>query len=405
MSKPNVLITFDSHTPYLAYRVSVLQREIVRRNLTGQVRLRVLLLGARDSTYDWQNESLEAEYGGVPVTILTEAFHGLGFRAYLSGLALKTCWRVGWNVIRTRPKVAFVGGYDRPASLLIAALGVIFRWKTGPLHDSRFNDSESYPKKVGLEAVKSPFMRLYHFFMCSGRECVEYTQFLAGVKRPAMHAGWNVVDNDGIAAKAEDSGDDDSLRATMGLRPDEPFLFMPIRFLPKKNISRVLEAYERALRGSSAAPLARLVIAGKGPLRDEVEEEIEARGLGKLIQLVEWIPYERIPRVARLSNAVILASTHDQWGLVINEALAAGAPVLVSNRCGAHELVQNNVNGFTFDPFDVDHLAKLITELSGNPELVHSLRANANPTMRRFSSTQFLDAWFSILERSGLVEK
>lgn len=402
MSKPNVLITFDSHTPYLAFRVRALQEEIARRKLTDRIRLRVLLLGARDATYNWKDESLEEEYGGVPVTVLTEAFHGLGFRAYFSGLAIKTCWRVFWNVLRNRPKVAFVGGYDRPASLMIACMGRLLFWKTGPLHDSRFNDSESYAKKVGLEAFKSPFMRLYSFFMCSGRECVEYTQFLAGARRPAVHAGWNVLDNEAIAARADDGGNDDAISASLGLQPNEPFFFMPIRFLPKKNLKRVIDAYQQALQNAPEGTLAKLVIAGKGPLRRDTAGKIEQRGLGESVRIVDWIPYEQIPRVNRLSNAMVLASTHDQWGLVVNEALAAGAPVLVSNRCGAHELVQNNINGFTFDPYDVDHLAALLGELSRNTALVETMRANAAPSMQRFSSKQFVEAWFTIFERYGL---
>lgn len=69
------------------------------------------------------------------------------------------------------------------------------------MHDSRFNDAESYSKSIFMEAAKIPFMRLYHFFMCSGQECVDYTRFLAGPRRPAYHAGWNVLDNEDIAAR------------------------------------------------------------------------------------------------------------------------------------------------------------------------------------------------------------
>jgi glycosyltransferase involved in cell wall biosynthesis len=404
--KRNVLITFDSHTPYLVYRITALQAELERRGLADQIRLRVLLLGASDSSYSWEGDALNGKYDGVPVAVLTEKFHGLGFKAYFSKLAFRTTWKVFINVLKERPKVAFVGGYDRPASLLIAAMGKIFRWKTGPMHDSRFNDAESYSKKVFLEAVKSPFMRLYDFFMCSGRECIDYTHFLAGPKRPAHFAGWNVIDNAGIAAKAEDASKDDALLSAMGLQAGEPFFFMPIRFLEKKNIFRVLEAYHRARHSKrlEGHPLARLIIAGKGPLRDQVRETIKENGLAEYIHLMDWIEYDQIPRAARLSQAVILGSTHDQWGLIVNEALSAGAPVLVSNRCGAHELVQNALNGFTFDPYDVKHLAELLVDLSSNPFLVDRLRANAASSMNRFSIKQFTDAWITVFTDYGLLK-
>jgi glycosyltransferase involved in cell wall biosynthesis len=284
-------------------------------------------------------------------------------------------------------------------------MGILFRWKTGPMHDSRFNDAESYAKKISLEAVKSPFMRLYPFFMCSGRECVEYTEFLAGKKRRAHYAGWNVVDNAGIAKKADDGSRDGELLEAMRLKAGEAFFFMPIRFLAKKNIFRVIEAYaacrdELNQRGGKPIPL---VMAGKGPLKEEVLEMIVERGLSERIRVVDWLPYELVPRACRLSNGVILASTHDQWGLIVNEALSAGAPVLVSNRCGAHELVRNHRNGFTFDPYDVVHLAQLLGDLSTNDELVGVMRDHARASMGTFSIVQFLGAWFSVLERYGLI--
>ncbi len=398
--KSNVLITFDSHTPYLAFRVKALQEEIEKRDLTEKIRLRVLLLSTKDANYNWQEGEIEGEYGGVPVTIFPHPFHGLGFRAYASSLALRTTWETFINILAERPKIAFLGGYDRPSSLLIGLLGRLLFFKTGPMHDSRFNDAESYSKSFLMEAIKVPFMRIYHFFMCSGQECVDYTRFLAGKKRPAQYAGWNVLDNEEIGERASQSSYDQSIRETLSLAEEDKFFFMPVRYITKKNIPRVIEAYAQA--SAQAQEFPRLVMAGKGELREEVEALIAEKGLTKQIILVDWLPYEHIPRAARLSEAVLLASTHDQWGLTINEALAAGAPVLVSNRAGAHEIVENSVNGFTFTPQNTGHLAALLHQMGTQPELVARLRKGAQPSMESFSRTQFVDAWFSVFKRYRL---
>jgi glycosyltransferase involved in cell wall biosynthesis len=59
----------------------------------------------------------------------------------------------------------------------------------------------------------------------------------------------------------------------------------------------------------------------------------------------------------------------ETWGLTVNEAMAAGLPVLVSERCGcARDLVVEGRNGFTFDPCDVEALSKLMLRLSSTPE-------------------------------------
>src|SRR6185503_4794941 len=55
------------------------------------------------------------------------------------------------------------------------------------------------------------------------------------------------------------------------------------------------------------------------------------------------------------------------WGLVVNEAMASGLPVLVSDRCGcASDLVVNGRNGFIFDPFDVGAMSEFMLRMSGS---------------------------------------
>ena len=158
---------------------------------------------------------------------------------------------------------------------------------------------------------------------------------------------------------------------------------------------RATAAKSARLEGHELTPL---IITGKGPLREEMEQKIVDLDLQAKIRILDWVPYDLIPRPCRLSRGVILGSTHDQWGLIINEALAAGAPVLVSNRCGAHELVRNSLNGYTFDPQDHDHLAELLVDLTLYDNLVERLRENAAPSMERFSVTQFHEAWFGVFE-------
>jgi glycosyltransferase involved in cell wall biosynthesis len=67
-------------------------------------------------------------------------------------------------------------------------------------------------------------------------------------------------------------------------------------------------------------------------------------------------PFLQLPELAlayRQASALVLASLVDQWGLVVNEAIAAGLPALVSSGCGcAADLIEPGVSGLTFDPAD-----------------------------------------------------
>jgi glycosyltransferase involved in cell wall biosynthesis len=75
--------------------------------------------------------------------------------------------------------------------------------------------------------------------------------------------------------------------------------------------------------------------------------------------------YSDIPAFYALADVFVHASMTEQWGLVVNEAMASGLPILVSNRCGcAPDLVKDNVNGFTLDPFNVEEMANAMLKIS-----------------------------------------
>ena len=74
-------------------------------------------------------------------------------------------------------------------------------------------------------------------------------------------------------------------------------------------------------------------------------------------------PYDELPVYYALANAFVHASTTEQWGLVVNEAIASELPVIVSERCGCvPELVQGN--GFTFDPTNEHELTARLLEMA-----------------------------------------
>ena len=391
MTQPRrVLITFDTHTPYLAFRVRALQHAIETQGLKETIRLEVVLIALEETSYQWAGGEHAKLYGGVPVRALTDQFRGLGFRTWFRWTTLKTTCAMAWHYLKTRPHVAFVGGYDRPESMMIALLSIIIRGRVGVLHDSRFNDAESYSKSIGLEFVKSFMMARYDFFMCPGRECAEYSRFLAGRKKPAYLGGWDVVDNEEIGRLAEVADSDTGIREHLGVSDGTPYFFMPIRFLPKKNASLAIAAFA-GCHARLRTPV-RLIICGQGPLEQEIRDQISRLGMQEAILIRPWLPYHQVPRASRLSLALVLASTHDQWGMTVNEALAAGAPVLCSSRAGAHEVVRNHSNGYTFHPWDEAHLAELFYALATEPGLAKRLRGNAAESVANFSVKEWLSA-------------
>jgi glycosyltransferase involved in cell wall biosynthesis len=107
------------------------------------------------------------------------------------------------------------------------------------------------------------------------------------------------------------------------------------------------------------------VLLGDGPLRETLNSQLSTLNLHGHVLLPGFKQYGELPAYYGLAKAFIHASTTEQWGLVVNEAMASGLPVLVSNRCGcAQDLVREGVNGFNFDPYNVEQLAQLMLKLS-----------------------------------------
>jgi ubiquinone/menaquinone biosynthesis C-methylase UbiE len=106
-------------------------------------------------------------------------------------------------------------------------------------------------------------------------------------------------------------------------------------------------------------------LLGDGPLRSALNSQLSTLNLHGHVLLPGFKQYPDLPAYYGLAGAFIHASTTEQWGLVVNEAMASGLPVLVSNRCGCtSDLVQEGVNGFTFEPDHADQLAQLMLKIS-----------------------------------------
>ena len=108
-----------------------------------------------------------------------------------------------------------------------------------------------------------------------------------------------------------------------------------------------------------------MVTVGDGELKPTLTALRHELGLDKQVIFTGFVQYDRLPPYYALAGALVLASTAEQWGLVVNEAMASGLPVLVSDRCGCvDDLVQDGVNGFRFNPTDLGAIADRLEKVA-----------------------------------------
>jgi glycosyltransferase involved in cell wall biosynthesis len=254
------------------------------------------------------------------------------------------------------PDVVAVHGWSAPDALLVLAWAADRRVPVVMMSESTATD---FRRSAFKEWIKRRLVRLAQTGLVGGSVHAAYIIEL-GMAKSRVFKGYDVVDNAYFARMTRLRQSTERLNRL----PNRNYFLASSRFIPKKNLQRLLEAF--AAYSRLAKPHGwELVLLGDGDLRPELERQRIRLGLESVLHMPGFMQYGDLPDYYAWAGAFIHASTTEQWGLVVNEAMASGMPVLVSERCGcAPDLVENARNGFTFDPYDVDALANLMLKMS-----------------------------------------
>lgn len=238
--------------------------------------------------------------------------------------------------------------------------------------------SESTPwdekRRPFRESVKRRIISRFSAALVGGTPQRDYMEKL-GMPSDLITLGYDAVDNSFFAKKAE------VLRGGRWFvgKEERSYFLASARFIPKKNLFQLIRAYSlyRELMKPSSLDGRRstesrpwdLLLLGDGALRSDLSRLISDLGIDDHVQMPGFKQYEELPPYYAHAGAFIHASTTEQWGLVVNEAMASGLPVLVSNRCGcAADLVKEGENGWTFDPTNEEQMANSMRRISADDE-------------------------------------
>ena len=273
--------------------------------------------------------------------------------------------RAFWSALeQANPDVVAVNGWNNFGSLVAANCCVRRGIPMVVMSESARQDE---PRTWWKELIKRRVANLYSAALVGGQRHVEYLVEL-GMPRERVFTGYDVVDNSYFRQKVGEVGGRKSEVGKQDQLPENYFL-ASARFIEKKNLPRLIRAYAKYRRlcrasvpdaesaqgpGNPPSPRLRrtglpwdLVLLGDGPLRGTLNSQLSTLNLHDHVHLLGFKPYNELPIYYALAKAFVHASTTEQWGLVVNEAVASGLPVIVSNHCGCvPELV--NGNGFTF---------------------------------------------------------
>ena len=304
-----------------------------------------------ERTYPWQRSQRDEPFEWV--TLFPDQM--------LEDLAPRACAQAMSRVLaRDLPDLVAVAGYARPESVAAA------RWaRTNQRPAILMSESQrmDHPRVWWKEIVKQRRIRLFNAALVGGPTHLSYLTEL-GMPRSAIRVGYNAVDNSYYETRANQARNRPARPPEI---PSGPYFLSVCRFVPAKNLDRLVKGFISYYRKMQEAAPWDLVICGDGPLFPEIRDSIARGDCSRAIHCPGFMQAEELACWYAHASAFVLPSLSEPWGLVANEAASTGLPLLISNRAGCAQTLVPKPEGTTgaqFDPLDVQEIASKLTWLS-----------------------------------------
>jgi glycosyltransferase involved in cell wall biosynthesis len=168
------------------------------------------------------------------------------------------------------------------------------------------------------------------------------------------------------------------------------------QFIYRKGIDILLQAFERLTK---QCPNVKLIMLGSGPNLNSELEKLEQQTLDR-IELIGHVEPSSLPDYFSQADVFVLPSRHDGWGLVINEAIASGLPVVASGAVGAaYELVQDGYNGFLISELSVDNLTNKLITIVTDGDLRQTMAKNTQSVLPNIQLQEGANRWKEVCKR------
>lgn len=331
-------------------------REPIYRRLaqTSGIHLRVFYLQSRDSLRGWS--SLPCSYEAVKLRSLTpESLYSVPLLGLINPGLIR-------QLRHFSPNCLLVHGYSylpqmsamrwairRRTPYLLWADSNSHRLAAGGLGSTIRNLCIRYFTRYAAGAVTIGSLN-EEFWRCYGLQCER--QFRSPL----------AVDNEYFAREAAIwRGQKTAVRKSLGL-PEGRLLLFVGRFAAAKNLETLLRALSACQKdGDHTLSLA---LVGDGPEKSRWNQMIRQLELRRVFPF-GFQPQTELPRFYGTADALVLPSRYEPWGLVVNEAMASGLPVLLSKSTGClPDLLEEGSNGFSFDENSVASVTACLKRFS-----------------------------------------
>ena len=293
---------------------------------------------------------------------------------------------------KVRPDVVLSGGYNYLASWESACWARVHRIPLLLWSESTALDWRQCHRVV--EFMKKRFLSLCQSFVVPGESAFQYLKDL-GIPDERIFTAPNAVDIRLFAALAEEANREQlRVRARLSL-PLRYFIYVG-RLVRAKGVFELVEAYAQ-LDDEIRAKVG-LVFVGDGADRSELIKRA-SRITPEKIQFPGFVQREGLAEFYALADALVFPTHSDPWGLVVNEAMSCGLPVIVTRVAGcAADLVKDGWNGFVVPPRDPSQLAAPMARLAGSSGLRIQMGSRSRERVQAYSPAAWAEGLVKVVE-------
>jgi glycosyltransferase involved in cell wall biosynthesis len=283
-------------------------------------------------------------------------------------------WRVGKRSVLLNSGVASALRAAAPDSIVCGGYNYLASWEAlrwaqrNRVAFLLWSESNSQDKRGGhaaVEFLKREFLKRCAGFVVPGKSASIYLQSL-GLLPERIITAPNAVDTEFFTHGTASAREQESAIRKSLVLPRHYILYVG-RLVKEKGIFDLLDAYaclDAGLRSAFS-----LIYVGDGPARAELEEKATRIIPGSVI-LPGFAQREQLVQYYAFAETMILPTHSDTWGLVVNEAMVCGLPVIVTNVAGCvPDLVVDSGNGYVVPSRNSERLSGALDRLLRDPEM------------------------------------
>lgn len=155
-------------------------------------------------------------------------------------------------------------------------------------------------------------------------------------------------------------------------------LFMG-RLVYEKGIQHLIDAMPKILSNYNDA---KLIVAGKGAMLDELKAKVDYMGLSQKVYFTGYLNSKQVPKMYKCADISVFPSTYEPFGIVALEAMLAGVPTVVSDTGGLNEIIDHGINGMKSYTGNANSLADSILTLLFDQQLCSEVTKNAKQKVK-----------------------